>query len=251
MTAEDTSTREPCCQTLLTTLGVCSPATCKCGRRWRVQDSRWELVGAPPEPLDERRERVMRDLETDLVDFADNHVLGHRSTLQMLRSTEEVYEGLMERQGMEDVCAKAARVWQCTLPLEPEPPTFYPGLEVEIRRNRGIAGVSENGVYPRPMGNSRGRVDFADGDRVLVRADDRADLEACLPSQLIPLGPPLERRFCSHKVGYTFWTRLKLRVFGNAGRCPLHGVRLQEHIDVRIEGRLPRQDMVEVTMVVE
>ena len=206
--------------------------------------------GVRRELPDERYARAMQTLEADLTSWSEENLLGRPSTTEALRAAETAYEGMMVSQGMEEVRARASRVWQCPMPLEPAPPTFYPGLEVEIRRNRGIAVVSEDGFYPAPMGNGWGKVDFVDGDRVIVRPYDRAELEVCLVSQLIPQGPPLERRHCGWKVGYSLWTRAKLQVFGNAGRCPLHGLHLQESIDVQVEGRLPARDMVFATVVV-
>lgn len=206
--------------------------------------------GVHRELPDERQVRAMQALEDDLRTYVDSHVLGRPSAPEQLRSTEKIYEDLARNQGFEDVRAVASRVWGCPMPLEPEPPAFYPGLEVQIRRNQGIFVVSDNAVYPG-MAAERGRVDAVNGDRVLVMVHGRAKVEVFRTEQLVPLGPPLERRFCSHRVGDTFLTRLKLRVFRNAGRCPLHGLRLQDSIDVQLEGRLPHQGLVYATVVVE
>lgn len=55
--AAPTNARPACCEKLLTTLGVGSPATCGCGRRWIVRDAEWQEVEIPgfgmPAPLPE------------------------------------------------------------------------------------------------------------------------------------------------------------------------------------------------------
>lgn len=46
--------RPACCQRLLTTRGIASPAVCSCGRRWRVSNSQWELVEDVRPSLEQR-----------------------------------------------------------------------------------------------------------------------------------------------------------------------------------------------------
>lgn len=49
------------------------------------------------------------------------------------------------------------------------------------------------------------------------------------------------RRVCGWKVRFGLGVFLKTLIFRNAGRCPLHGLRLEEHVAVTVEGMAPPQ----------
>jgi hypothetical protein len=56
--------RKKCCEAHLTTVGVSSPTTCKCGEQWRVFNSKWVKRQMVPESMDEAVEVATRDVLT-------------------------------------------------------------------------------------------------------------------------------------------------------------------------------------------